>query len=135
MSRTINRPPMQVHTPTSKEARNYFHNQYEWLGVNDDKNFVEVDQKYFQDANNVYVDTEGVLRSRPSLKIRTTSKGSDTLTNIDYIWKFNELVVYLSDGKLIFDDVNQTSYVQYTLITNTPTEVKLYKIRFYILTN
>lgn len=101
MIRTFNRQPLSVNTPDKDDIKDYFFNQYNWKGLNDDKNFLNIDQETFSDCNNVYVDKEGLLRSRPSLKYVN-------LYNDNYIrqlWKFGTVEVYeLGDTTLVFKD-------------------------------
>ena len=68
-SRTYNRRPNQVNLPSDNATKNYFFDHCNWKGVNKNKNFLAVDQETFSDANNVYVDGEGILRSRPAVKL------------------------------------------------------------------
>lgn len=112
MGRTVNRMPTQVDVPSGKDIKQYFFNQYKWKGINDDKNFLTSDQETFVDANNVYVDTEGLLKSRPSLKIKTakyTNSGVEyVLSNIIDVWTFEYVTVYqtLVDGIYYLTFVN-----------------------------
>lgn len=112
MGRTVNRMPTQVDVPSGKDIKQYFFNQYKWKGINDDKNFLTSDQETFVDANNVYVDTEGLLKSRPSLKIKTakyTNSGVEyVLSNIVDVWTFEHVTVYqtLVDGIYYLTFVN-----------------------------
>lgn len=68
-SRIYNRSPLQFNLPSEAAIRNYFFDHNNWKGVNENKNFLVVDQETFADANNIYVNGEGILRSRPSIKI------------------------------------------------------------------
>lgn len=45
-----------------------FFNHVNWKGMCDDQNFASIDQETFSDCDNMYVDAEAVLRSRPSIK-------------------------------------------------------------------
>ena len=90
MAKTFNRRPLQVNTPSSNDVKNYFFNHCNWKGMNKDKNFLTVDQETFADAKNVYIDAEGLLRSRPSLKRKTMFFDSA----IDF-WNFDDVDVYL----------------------------------------
>lgn len=86
----------------------------------DDKNILAVDQETFSDCKNVYVDSEGLLRSRPSLKIKTvtySNAGNEyTLSDILDVWTFNDVTVYLStsDKKyyLTFVNKNVANHIQ-----------------------
>ena len=64
MARTINRTPYTVDEP---DISYKFFNHNNWKGMCDDKNFLGVDQESFADAKNVYIDAEGVLKTRPSV--------------------------------------------------------------------
>ena len=69
MSTTINRRPYSVDLPTSNQVKNYYFNQNKFKGLIEDKNFLETDPTSFSDCSNVYVDPDGVFKSRPSLDI------------------------------------------------------------------
>lgn len=45
MTKTFNRAPITVQTPSSSDIKQYFFNQYNWKGLNDDKNVLTVDQE------------------------------------------------------------------------------------------
>lgn len=123
MARTFNRPPVQVNTPSCNDVKNYFFNHYNWKGLNDDKNVLAVDQETFQDCKNVYVDEEGLLRSRPSLKVKvvkyTNSGETYELSNIVNIWTFNDVTLYKStlNGRfyLTFVNKNVENHIQVEL--------------------
>lgn len=74
MARTINRTPYTVSEP---DISYKFFNHNNWKGVCDDKNFLGVDQESFADAKNIYIDSEGVLKTRPSI----VEKSLSNLTN------------------------------------------------------
>lgn len=120
MIKTFNRTPISVNTPNDKNIKNYFFNHYNWKGMCDDKNILAVDQETFSDCKNVYVDSEGLLRSRPSLKIKTVTytnaRNEYTLSDILDVWTFNDVTVYLStsDKKyyLTFVNKNVTDNIQ-----------------------
>lgn len=120
MIKTFNRTPISVNTPDDKNIKNYFFNHYNWKGMCDDKNILAVDQETFSDCKNVYVDSEGLLRSRPSLKIKTvtySNAGNEyTLSDILDVWTFNDVTVYLStsDKKyyLTFVNKNVANHIQ-----------------------
>ena len=106
MGKTVNRMPASVDLPTSKQVKNYFFNHYNWKGLNDDKNFLSIDQETFSDCNNVYVDAEGLLKSRPSLKLKvvtyTNTGETYTLANIVDVWTFDEVTVYKTRNNDIY---------------------------------
>ena len=98
MARTFNRNPLQVNTPSSKDVKNYFFNHFNWKGLNTDKNFLAVDQETFADSKNVYQNAEGLLRSRPSVKIKQMFVESA----IDF-WNFDNVDVYLCEANDRYD--------------------------------
>ena len=66
--KTINRRPKSVKELSYDNVDYKFFNHNNWKGVCDDKNYLSIDQETFADSNNVYIDDEEVLRSRPSIK-------------------------------------------------------------------
>ena len=72
MARTFNRRPMSVNGPDKSSIKNYTFNYEQWKGINDSKDFLAVDQLTFSDAQNMYIDSEGLLSSRPGLKQDTS---------------------------------------------------------------
>lgn len=68
MARTFNRRPMSVNGPDKSSIKNYTFNYEQWKGINDSKDFLAVDQMTFSDAQNMYIDSEGLLSSRPAIK-------------------------------------------------------------------
>ena len=106
MTKTFNRAPITVSTPSNSDIKQYFFNQYNWKGLNDDKNVLTVDQETFSDCNNVYVDEEGLLKSRPSLKIKTITRKENgqeyTLSNIVDAWSFEDVMVYQTNVNNIY---------------------------------
>ena len=123
MTRTFNRPPVQVNTPSGDDVKNYFFNHYNWKGLTDNKNVLAVDQETFSDCKNVYVNSEGLLKSRPSLKVKIvkyTNSGEEyELSNIVNVWTFPDVVLYESEleGKyyLTFVNKNVDEHVQIEL--------------------
>lgn len=120
MAKTFNRQPIQVGYPSNADVKDYFFNHYEWKGINDDKNFLEVDQHTFNDAKNVYMDSESLLRSRPSMKRVPSdlynSSGSTVIASLQNIldfWVFGDYVVYYCQNIT----VNGTSYSYVLLFT------------------
>ena len=106
MIRTFNRQPLSVNTPDKKDIKQYFFNHYNWKGIINNKNFLGVDQESFEECNNVYVSTDGLLHSRPSLKkeqivvysqTTPTSQLTQHLSNIVDIWQFEDITVYRSE--------------------------------------
>lgn len=123
MAKTFNRNPLQVNTPSSSDIKNYFFNHYNWKGICTDKNFLAVDQETFADAKNVYANEEGLLRSRPAVKIKNMVFDSA----IDF-WNFDDVDVYLREletGYEIDFVVDGTTYSK----NLTDYKVKLIKVQ------
>ena len=95
-TKTFNRRPYQVGSPSSGDVKDYYFNHFNWKGMSTDKNFLAADQETFEECNNVYMDEEGILRSRPAFA--PTSKFSAC----DRFWVFGDVFVYLSNGRLYF---------------------------------
>ena len=68
MGVTYNRRPVSTPIPSSNDAKHYFFNHYNWKGINQNRNFLAVDQETFEDSDNIYVDDENLLKSRPPLR-------------------------------------------------------------------
>ena len=66
--RTIRRNPLSVDIGGINEK--YF-NFAQFAGINSNKNYVGVNQYSFEDANNVYVDQNNQLHTRPPIKTKT----------------------------------------------------------------
>ena len=110
MVRTINRQPYTVKQLDYGDVKYKFFNHSNWKGVCDDKNYLGVDQETFADSKNIYVDSEGILKSRPSVKqYIMTQQG---LQYIYDVWTFGQWTVYKTgDTSLVFvkgDKVSQT---------------------------
>lgn len=129
MGRTFNRAPLQFNTPSSGDIKNYFFNHYNWKGVCKDENFLAVDQETFSDAENVYINADGLLRSRPAIKRH--KKISET--GVLKAWNFGDTFV------LLFKTLSKTLELRFFegqtakvgLIVDTP-DVKLRMVNGYI---
>lgn len=93
MPRLYHRQPLQLKTPNADSIKNYYFNHYTWKGINEDKNYLTVDQETFADAKNVYVDDNGILTSRPGL-----IQSKDVSFYVHNFWSFSNIVVYLIDS-------------------------------------
>ena len=119
MARTFNRRPMSVSGPDKNDIKNYTFNYESWKGINDSKDFLAVDQMTFSDSQNMYIDSEGLLSSRPAIKANTAVN----LTAIKHYQEFRndvknaKLIVYLRDNgdkdQLVVEDTSY-SYVYRT---------------------
>ena len=92
MVRTINRQPYTVKQLDYGDVKYKFFNHSNWKGVCDDKNYLGVDQETFADSKNVYVDSEGILKSRPSVKQYVMTQSG--LQEIYDLWTFGQWIVY-----------------------------------------
>lgn len=110
MVRTVNRQPYTVKQLDYGDVKYKFFNHSNWKGVCDDKNYLGVDQETFADSKNVYVDSEGILKSRPSVKQYVMTQSG--LKEIYDVWTFGQWTVYKTGPtSLVFvkgDKVSQT---------------------------
>lgn len=90
MTKTFNRSPWYVDTPSKNDVKNYFFNTTQWSGLCNNKNVIGVDQYSFEEVNNIYVDFNNVLRSRPPIR-KITQNG---INNIINTWSFQNIQVY-----------------------------------------
>lgn len=91
MVKTVNRQPYNVAQLKYSDIKYKYFTHNEWKGVCDDKNYLSIDQFTFADSNNVYVDAEGILKSRPSVKLR---KDGPYGTHIVNVFNFGNFTVY-----------------------------------------
>lgn len=112
MIKTFNRTPAGV-KDVNPEYQFFNHNN--WKGANTNKNFLSIDQESFEDCKNVYVDADGILKSRPSIK--TDNEKQNLLGNykVHNVWSFADTIVYfVKEGdnpyKLLFQKDGQ-SYI------------------------
>ena len=91
-SRTVNRRPYSVDVSSSEIDYKYF-NHINWKGLCTDKNYFNLDQETFEDCKNVYIDSEGLLKSRPAFK-GLEYDFDDSLTECKTFP--NHLIVYVS---------------------------------------
>ena len=125
MTKTFNRQPIVVDTPSSSDAKQYFFNHSNWKGLTDNKNILSIDQETFVDANNVYVDKHGVLASRPALKYSTT--------NVIDVWSFSNISAVLVSIDRTFSLVITYNNNTYSLTLPTDNiKVILYNNRLLI---
>ena len=130
--RTLKRTPMTV-DPDDYELRKSYFNFSSYGGINDNKNYVNVNQYSFEDANNVYVDQDSQLHTRPPVKEITIEVfnaneyciGLDKVNNITFYhtvenstyrwrWKYNgtwyschstetSKVIFITDTIIVFN--------------------------------
>ena len=65
---TTNRNPLRVSTGSNDFTKQRYFNQVSWNGLNDNRNIATIDPQSFNDCNNVFMDTNEVLCSRPAIK-------------------------------------------------------------------
>ncbi len=77
-----------------------FFNHSNWKGMCDDKNYLGVDQETFADCDNVYINGESVLRSRPSIKRDApfVAQKVNIFGNYVLAYSGSSYVVYLWNG-------------------------------------
>ena len=90
--RTIKRNPIQLDASDYELNEQYF-NFASFGGINSNKNFVDVNQYSFEDANNVYVDQNNQLHTRPPIKTMTIETFPAGWTPVDIV-KVNNVTFY-----------------------------------------
>ena len=88
MGRTVNRNPLSVDVKSLDEQ--YF-NFAEFHGINSNKNYITIDQQSFEDSENVYVDQNGQLSTRPPVKQVTILPANESIVQM---FKVNSIVIY-----------------------------------------
>ena len=113
MIKTFNRNPVNFGKPSQNEDNIKHHNTFNFKGLINNKNFLNVDQDSFAECSNVYIDSQNILRSRPSLKeqkiIVKLKDGDVALSNIINVKTFSDVIVYESekDNKYYLTFVNE----------------------------
>lgn len=135
MGITFNRKPETVNIPSSADAQNKFFNHYNWKGINQNRNFLLVDQETFADAKNVYVDDEGLLKSRLSLKFKHRFSNKD----IKDVKVFDNIILctYIgSDGEWYIGIIEDEVWaVDYKIFADYPLKAFKNGNYLYIFTN
>ena len=90
MVKTIHRRPIVVDTDIDNNAQ--FFNHLNWKGICTVKNYPNLDPETFEDCKNVYIDEQGLLKSRPMFR---AANPLDTDDNIVNIWSFENIQAYL----------------------------------------
>lgn len=124
MGRTINRQPFSVNQLDYNDLNQQYFNQLNFKGICDDENYITIDQETFADANNVYVDDDGLLKSRPSLKTaKQYNPHNDVLPE-----QYGEII---NSWSFEIDTENKHNYVQiYQYTSKLLTDV--YYLRVYL---
>ena len=117
MGRTINRNPSSVDVKSLDEQ--YF-NFAEFHGINSNKNYITIDQQSFEDSENVYVDQDGQLSTRPPIKVANIVDVTDSVINIHKVGKYTIYHVKQSNGvyklKFKYNGVMKTSPDNITIL-------------------
>ena len=117
--RTVNRKPWTVNVIDEDDMGYKYFNHYNWKGLYDNKNFLGVDQESFEYCTNVYVDSEGLLCSRPSLKVSSLPDGITNVIRVEsypgvdaYIWMqgTDRLLSFVYDGGITNPTVINGAY-------------------------
>ena len=66
--KTFNKAPSSVKQYGYDDLNYQFFNHSNWKGLCDNKNYIGVDQETFEECNNVYIDENALLSSRPAIK-------------------------------------------------------------------
>lgn len=88
MGKTFNRIPLQFDTPSGDDINLQTFSQINWKGIIENKNTFGVDQESFEDCNNIYVDENIVLTSRPE------TRQIDVVNNIEYHKTKSYIILY-----------------------------------------
>lgn len=78
--KTFNKAPSSVKQYGYDDLNYQFFNHSNWKGLCDNKNYIGVDQETFEECNNVYIDENALLSSRPAIK---RDKHFDKLLTVD----------------------------------------------------
>ena len=117
--RTVNRKPWTVNVIDEDDMGYKYFNHYNWKGLYDNKNFLGVDQESFEYCTNVYVDSEGLLCSRPSLKVAFLPDGITNVIRVEsypgvdaYIWMqgTDRMLSFVYDGGITNPTVINGNY-------------------------
>lgn len=94
---TTNRNPLSVTTKSGAFKDPHYFNQVSWNGLNDNRNIATIDPQSFNSCNNVFMDLNEVLCSRPAIK-------KDGLFDDDVVrfWETSDgrILEYTTDGMI-----------------------------------
>jgi hypothetical protein len=128
MGRTVNRRPLSVNTPGKSDLQEYYFTHSNWKGLSDEKNYLTVDQETFSDCKNVYVNTEGLLCSRPPVVKNEKLSLTEDYTIQDF-WIFENIAVYFTtSNSLIIRNVNSSEELVNIHIDNSVTLLQPIKV-------
>lgn len=107
--RTINRQPYSVKQLDYDDIDYKFFNHSEWKGIAESSNYIAVDQETFADAQNMYIDKEGMLHSRPSIKPCDIANNFTDKGKIIDVKIFNNIIVIVCD----LDNIKTAYFCKY----------------------
>ena len=125
MARTFNRRPVTIDGPDNSDIKNYTFNYEQWKGIDDGKNFLSVDQSTFSDAQNMYIDSEGLLSSRPAVEPVPDFITIPQKYSIEKVYPVNDdITVYVcieadTYKYVIIRDANISGLVKYLTVVET----------------
>ena len=129
MVKTYNRAPLQLNTPNSKDIKEQYDRHFEWSGYVEDENVATVDQNSLSNCNNIFIDSDGILRSRPAL------------TPLAYVnrsvvrhWTFADINVYetLDGGTYYLEFFKNKARVREVVLNDEKVELLLEGTRIYV---
>lgn len=110
---TTNRNPLRVSTSSNAFTEPRYFNQVSWNGLNDNRNIATIDPQSFNDCNNVFMDINEVLCSRPAIK-------KDGLFDDDVVrfWETSDgrILEYTTDGTIRLKPIAEDEEVQWILV-------------------
>lgn len=113
MAITTNRTPARVTTASDSFSKQHFFNQGSWSGLNDNRNIATIDPQSFNDCNNVFLDINNVLTSRPAIK-------KDHFFDDDVVrfWETSDgrLLEYTTEGLVRLKPIKDDEEVQWILV-------------------
>ena len=121
--RTYNRNPMNAGMDYyEKQAlRDKYFNINEFKGINTNKNYVGIDQQTFADANNMYVNQDNELSTRPPVR-SISVPGLISSYEVFHIWKYsNNLFYHIKDStKYYITGYYNSNRFMWECMFNTP---------------
>lgn len=102
MARTVNRTPITVPTTgtsLTKLGNKHYFNLAEFKGICSNKNYLTIDQSTFEDANNVYVDIDNQLSTRPVLRRVNILPEQEIIIKV---FKVNNILFYHTKNNNIY---------------------------------
>lgn len=113
MAKTTNKTPLTVKVYPSNDK---FFTQSNWKGICTDKNYLNIDQETFEDCENIYLDDDLVLKSRPAVDYSDLLPDDAT---IDKSWNLSSKVYLLANNSLYELDKNTKTCRVCTMYADT----------------